>query len=180
MTTGASLLKRIQRFEQEALAEVYDRFSPGIYRYAMRLLGDVDLAEECVSETFSRFLAGLRNGKGPDQHLQAYLYRIAHNWVTDYYRRRPPPEIGLESELLIDPELEPPQEAIDRAERERVRAALALLTPEQRQVIVLKYLEDLPHEEIARTLGKPVGAVKALQHRALASLRRLLLREEEK
>ncbi len=54
------------------------------------------------------------------------------------------------------------------------------LTPEQRQVISLKYLEDWTNEEIARSLNKPVGAVKSLQHRALGSLRRLLLKEEEK
>ncbi len=177
MQTGASFLQRIQRFDAEALAELYDRFSPGVYRYAMRLLGEANLAEECVSETFSRLLSGLRNGKGPDQHLQAYLYRIAHNWITDHYRRRPPPTIPLDPELLMDAEMEPHQEVARRMERELVRTALAYLTPEQRQVIVLKYLEDLPNEEIARVLNRPVGAVKALQHRGLAALRRLLNRE---
>jgi RNA polymerase sigma-70 factor (ECF subfamily) len=177
MTTDASFLQRIQRFDVEALAELYDHFSPGVYRYAMRLLGDVDLAEECVSETFSRFLAGLRNGKGPDQYVQAYLYRIAHNWITDHYRRRPPPTLSFDPELAAGAEQEPHQEVIERLEMERVRAALTRLTHEQRQVIVLKYLEDLPHEEIARTLDRPVGAIKALQHRGLAALRRLLDRE---
>jgi RNA polymerase sigma-70 factor (ECF subfamily) len=177
MIPDASFLQRIQRFDRQALAEVYDAFSPGLYRYALRLLGDADLAEECVAETFSRLLAGLRNGKGPDRYLQAYLYRIAHNWITDTYRRSPPPALPLDPELAAGAELEPHQEVGERLERERIRAALALLTPEQRQVIVLKYLEDLPHEEIARVLDRPVGAIKALQHRGLAALRRLLDRE---
>ncbi len=177
MIADASFLKRIRRFEPEALAELYDQFSPGIYRYALRLLGDKSLAEDCVSETFSRLLAGLRNGKGPDQYVQAYLYRIAHNWITDIYRRRPPPTLPLRPELLMDADLEPFQETARRMEQEQVRTALAYLTPEQRQVIVLKYLEDLPHEEIARALDKPVGAIKALQHRGLAALRRLLERQ---
>jgi RNA polymerase sigma-70 factor (ECF subfamily) len=177
MITDASYLQRIQRFEKEALAELYDRFSPGIYRYAMRLLGEADLAEECVAETFSRFLHGLQAGKGPDRYIQAYLYRIAHNWIADHFRRRPQPVLSLEEDWLIDGELEPHQEMVQNLEREQVRAALVRLSPEQRQVIVLKYLEDFPHEEIAQVMNKPVGAVKALQHRGLAALRRLLVGE---
>ena len=66
-----------------------------------------------------------------------------------------------------------------RMERQQLRAALTLLTPDQRQVIVLKYLEDWENEAIARTLNKPIGAVKSLQHRALESLRRILNRYED-
>ena len=179
MTEDESFLPRIRRFDQEALGELYDRYSPGIYRYAMRLLGDPEQAEECVSETFSRLLTGLRSGRGPDRYVQAYLYRIAHNWITDLYRRRSPPVLPLELEWVADTEAEPYHETANRLEQEQVRASLELLTPEQRQVIVLKYLEDLSHEEIARVMRKPVGAVKALQHRGLAAMRRLLRREEE-
>jgi RNA polymerase sigma-70 factor (ECF subfamily) len=67
----------------------------------------------------------------------------------------------------------------DQLQREHVRAALARLTPEQRQVISLKYLEGWENDAIAAALQKPVGAVKALQHRAIASLKRLLLPVEE-
>ncbi len=178
MIGDPAFLQRIQCFEQDALAELYDQLSPGIYRYAMRLLGDAGLAEECVSETFSRLLASLRNGKGPDQYLQAYLYRIAHNWITDHFRHRPPASLPLQEEWIADSALEPHHEALDRMEREQVRAALGLLTPDQRQVIVLKFLEDLPYDEIARVMNRPVGAVKALQHRGLEALKRLLWREE--
>ncbi len=178
MIGDPAFLQRIQCYEQDALAELYDQLSPGIYRYAMRLLGDAGLAEECVSETFSRLLAGLRDGRGPDQYLQAYLYRIAHNWITDHFRRRPPASLPLQEEWIADAALEPHHEALDRMEREQVRAALGLLTPDQRQVIVLKFLEDLPYDEIARVMNRPVGAVKALQHRGLEALKRLLWREE--
>ena len=91
MTDDTELLQQAWRFEEQALAAIYDRFSPGLYRYAWRLLGDVHLAEECVAETFSRFLHALQGGRGPQEYLQAYLYRVAHNWITDYYRRRTPP-----------------------------------------------------------------------------------------
>jgi RNA polymerase sigma-70 factor (ECF subfamily) len=171
------LLQRAHQFDRQALGEIYDVYSPGLYRYAMRWLGDKDLSEECVAETFSRFLRALHSGGGPSDHLQAYLYRVAHNWMTDRWRRQPLPPVPLEEDLCADAEAEPSQAVAQRMEQERARAALARLTPGQRQVIMLKFLEGWENEEIARSLGKPVGAVKALQHRALESLRRILIKE---
>ena len=168
------LLRRARQFDEDALAEIYDALSPAIYAYAMRLMGDVDLAEDCVAETFSRFLLALRNGGGPSDHLKAYLYRMAHNWITDQYRRRRP-ETSLDTELHAGSDAEPHIAAAQALEHQEVRRALASLTPDQRQVIALKYLEELDNAEIARSLHKPIGAVKSLQHRALAALRRILL-----
>ncbi len=167
------LLQRARQFDKDALVEVYDRLSPAIYAYAMRLLGDNDLAEECVAETFSRFLLALQNGGGPQDYLRAYLYRIAHNWITDRYRRNRP-LAPLDPELRAAEDTEPHVAAAESLERQQVRAALALLTPDQRQVITLKYLEEMDTAEIAAALDKPPGAVKSLQHRALAALRRIL------
>lgn len=169
-----SLLERAQRFEDQALAEIFDHYNAGIYRYAMRLLGDTDLARECMSETFSRFLSALQRGVGPSNYLQAYLYRIAHNWITDYYRSKTPPSLPLDANLRLDPDYEPQAVVAEAIEFQQMRSALALLTPDQRKVITLKYLEGWANEDIARVLDKPVGAVKSLQHRALESLRRML------
>jgi RNA polymerase sigma-70 factor (ECF subfamily) len=157
MDEEATLLVRARQFDEQALAEVYDRYSPPLYAYAMRLTGDANTADECVAEVFSRFLAALRRGIGP----------------TDLYRRARP-ETTLDPELRAGEALEPHTQAAQNLEHRQVRAALGLLTPEQRQVIALKYLEELDNTEIADALQKPVGAVKALQHRALASLRRIL------
>ena len=173
------ILERAKRFEAQALEEIYDSFSQGIYRYAFRLLGDEELARECMAETFSRFLTALRRDSGPDNYLQAYLYRIAHNWVTDHYRSKIPPTLPLEHDLPANPAEEPHQVVAVEMANQQLRAALALLTPDQRQVIVLKYLEDWENDDIARALNKPVGAVKALQHRGLEGLRRIITRHED-
>ncbi len=175
----ADLLAGAQAFDLTALAEVYDRYSPGLYGYAMRLLGDACLAEECVSETFSRFLRALKNGSGPQKHLQAYLYRVAHNWITDQYRRQPPPPLELDDDRLNGDIQDIGQVVGRRNEHEHVRAALVRLTPEQRQVIVLKFWEGWGNEVIAEAIHKPVGAVKALQHRAICALRKMLDLTEE-
>ncbi len=175
----ARLLKEARAWDMDALALIYDQYSPALYRYAMRLLGDAYLAEECVAETFSRFLHALRRGGGPRRHLRAYLYRTAHNWITDRYRRRRPEMVALDPQRDVDPAPQPESRALHREEQARVRAALMRLTPAQRQVVVLRFLEGWSLAETAQAVGKPVGAVKALQHRALAALRRTLERDEE-
>src|SRR3990172_6540271 len=93
MKTEASLEKELLqaalRFDQSALGQIYDLYSPGLYRYAARFLGDPSVAEDCVADTFSRFLKVIRARRGPKDFLRAYLHRIAHNWIVDYYRRAP-------------------------------------------------------------------------------------------
>ncbi len=168
------LLSKARLFDQEALGEIYDHHSPGIFRYAYRLLGNHDLAEECVAETFARYLKALRTGGGPNDHLQAYLYRIAHNLVTDSYRRNAPVSIELDERLVSNSEAQPERQSERNAELDHMRLALRSLTPDQRLVVSLKFLEGWENERVAASLNKPVGAVKALQHRALQALRRIL------
>lgn len=172
-------LQAAQRFDPEALAAIYDYYSPRLYAYAMRLLGNRDLAEECVAETFARFLHALHVGHGPRQQLQAYLYRTAHNWITDRYRRQPPPSLNTD-DIDLSTGTPNPETSLETVwMRQRLRRALWQLTPDQRQVILLRFVEDLDNETVAAVLQKPVGAVKALQHRALVALRRILEREVE-
>jgi RNA polymerase sigma-70 factor (ECF subfamily) len=183
MPSEADLLAQARRFEPDALGQIYDHYSPALYRYALRLLGQPDLAEECVAETFSRFLLAVRRGGGPAQHLQAYLYRVAHNWITDQWRRQPPPPLELDAdlctELPAEHDADPAKVVLQQAGTAQIRAALTRLTPDQRQVVMLKYLEEWDNNDIAVALDKPVGAVRALQHRALAALRRLLFNDRE-
>lgn len=166
------LLHLASQLNNNALAEIYDTYSPGIYRYSMRLLGDVSLAEDCVADTFERFLKSLQNRRGPRNYLQAYLYRIAHNWIADLYRKD---EKVFELKDAIRSEADvPEEEAAKHIRQKQVRKAIRHLTPDQQQVISLKYLEEWSNEEVARAMKKPIGAVKSIQHRALRSLHRLL------
>lgn len=174
MDTEKDLLERARKLDQAGLAEIYDRYSPGIYRYSVRLLGDTAEAEECVAETFYRFIHALSNQGGPKDHLQAYLYRISHNWINDQFRRQPPPPLELDPENHVNDLDNPHNIALENIEKERVRTALRLLTPDQRIVIVLKFFEGWSNEEVAQAVKKPLTAVKSLQHRGLDALRRML------
>lgn len=169
-----ALLKRLRELQPQALAEVYDTYSQPIYAFALRLLGDAHLAEECVSETFFRLLKALQNGGGPTEDVRPYLYRTAHNWITDVYRRREllPLDVDEDHTAEADP---PPEVQFEHRQLERqARAALQRLTAEQRLVITLRFIEGLDQASVAQALGKPLSAVKALQHRGLEALRRML------
>jgi RNA polymerase sigma-70 factor, ECF subfamily len=170
------LLQTAMRFDQKALGQIYDLYSPELYRYAARFLGDPCVAEDCVADTFSRFLKAIRDRRGPKDFLRAYLYRIAHNWIADHYRRAP--DVVELKETQSSNAILPEQEAYLRIRQAQMRKAILGLTPDQQQVIALKYLQDWNNEEIAQGLHKPVGAVKSLQHRALASLKKILEKEK--
>jgi RNA polymerase sigma-70 factor (ECF subfamily) len=173
------LIRRARKLDGQALAAIYDAHNEALYRYALRLLGNDLLAEDCVSETFARFLDALRKGKGPREYLKAYLFRIAHNWVTDFYRRGTPMADDLDAAYALAGEIDTEETAFARGQQRRTRLALRQLTPDQRAVVMLKYYEGWENADIAALLNKPVGAVKSLQHRALAALKRILMDEDD-
>jgi RNA polymerase sigma-70 factor (ECF subfamily) len=178
-TAEAQWLADARRGDLQSLGLIYDQYSPGLYRYAMRLLGDDNLAEDCVADTFERFLKALQAGGGPQTHLQAYLYRVAHNWITDFYRRSAAQTLDLDDNLPAGNEHHPEHHQAVHAQQAELRRALRALTPAQRQVIVLRFVEGWENEAVAQALQRPVGAIKALQHRALQVLRRILPADEE-
>jgi RNA polymerase sigma-70 factor (ECF subfamily) len=174
------------RFEQAGqydpivLAEIYDEYSVKIYNYIYHKTGDRALAEDLMADVFLRALEAIQDDKGWTSSLQGWLYRIAHNLVVDHYRRQSKREGPPLNERIAATD----DRSVQIAERilsgGKVRSALEHLTEEQQQVIVLKFAEDLSNREVAEILGKTEGAVKALQHRGLAALRRVLNVEEER
>lgn len=150
-------------------AALYDQYAPALYRYIYYRLGAKTYAEDLTAEVFVRVL---RANRTPDD-WRAYLYRIAHNLVVDYLRRNPAVLETLPETMLAE-NGDPVVHAEAEEERRRLRRAIARLTPEQQQVIVLKFVQEMSNAEVAQIMDKPEGAVKALQHRALANLREWL------
>jgi RNA polymerase sigma-70 factor (ECF subfamily) len=151
------------------VGEIYDRYAHQIYRYIYHRLGSRHLAEDLTGEVFVRFI---RAGVKPEKNI-AYLYRCAHNLIVDHLRRNPDLAESLDERLAAH-HSDPAWITEIEAERFRLRRAISRLTPEQQQVIVLKYVEGFSNAEVGLILGKPEGSVKALQHRALARMRILL------
>ncbi|MFC1976042.1 RNA polymerase sigma factor [Chloroflexota bacterium] len=173
-------LRRARAFDRAALAAIYDDYHQPIYRYIYRQVNDVETARDLTAEVFHRFLKAMQQGKGPDRALQAWLYRTAYNGVVDHYRRQKHRQHLPLKEELVDVDDDPVRLAESHMSAEAVRAALQHLTPDQKQVLIFKFLEGLSNQETAAVMDKPVGAVKSLQHRALAALQRHLTPVEEK
>jgi RNA polymerase sigma-70 factor (ECF subfamily) len=166
--------ERTQDYSQDLLVQIYESYNEEIYRYAYRLLGEYQTAEDCVAETFSNFLLGIRKNRRPIENVRAYLYKMAHNWVVDFYRWR-------ERSAKLDPAkhdenlANPARLFHQQLEQEMLRTALQKLTPDQQMVLQLRFLEDWSHQEVAELMKKSEEATRALQYRALNALRETLL-----
>jgi len=165
------LLARARSLDPDALAELHERYYRMLYFYVLGRVGERAVAEDVTAEAFIRLLEAFHRGRGPERHLAAWLFRTADHLVADHHRARyRHPEVPLEEEWGSSRE----EEWEDVVLQERVREALNHLTPDQRAVILMRFWMDLPLARIAQELGKSVGAVKLLQHRALAALAKRL------
>ncbi|NOZ26984.1 MAG: sigma-70 family RNA polymerase sigma factor [Chloroflexi bacterium] len=173
------VLEQAKAFDPAALSVIYDRYEGRIYSYIYHRVGDAQVAEDLTAQVFLRMLEAIQSENAWRSSFSGWLYRIAHNLVIDHYRRRArSTHISLEDAPTIPAEnMDPEQTAERRLQGERVRRALNRLTEEQAQVVSLRFLEGLSIAEVAQVTGKTEGAVKALQYRAIMSLRRLLDRE---
>jgi RNA polymerase sigma-70 factor (ECF subfamily) len=168
------LIEQARRGDRGALGELYQRHVDAIYRYVHLRVGDAAVAEDLTAEVFLRALEGLKGYRYTGAPFVAWLYRIAYARTVDHWRRA-----GRRQEVALSdgiPTVDADPEVITDARRERAGlvAAVRRLTDAQQQVIILRFVEGMRLAEVAAVMHKTVGAVKALQHRALAALARLM------
>jgi RNA polymerase sigma-70 factor (ECF subfamily) len=174
-----ALVARGQQGDREALEELYLIHFDRIYSYLHVSVGNRHDAEDLTTQTFLKMLEKIGSFKWQSAPFSAWLFRIAHNLAMDHFRarRRWQPE-----EEVPEPpgEEEPSAElaAMQSIGRESMLQLIEKLSPEQQQVLTLKFVFNLPNAEVAAILDKTEGAIKSLQHRALASLQRQLERQE--
>jgi RNA polymerase sigma-70 factor (ECF subfamily) len=166
-------------FNGSNLAAVYDAYYPALYRYVYRQVSQVEIARDLTADVFQRLLQAIQKGNGPRQDTKAWLYRTAHNIVVDHYRRQQHRDHLPLFEGIVDGEMDLAKTAETNLAADAVRRALDELTPDQRQVITLKFLGGLSNSEVADVMEKSIGSVKSLQHRALAALQRQLIPAKE-
>ena len=167
-----------RRREPAAVARVYTAYAPALFRFFLAAVGDRPTAEDLTSDVFKSAIEDLPRFRGPVEALGGWLFRIAHHDLSDHRRRQVgnlvQPLEDLLEEAALAGAMDPEQLALDRVEGDRVLAALRQLTPDQREVLLLRLVANLTAPEVAGILNKSTDAVKALQHRGLASLARLL------
>ena len=159
-----------------AFEEAYRQYYAGILQYIYCRTHNLAIAEELTAEVFARLVNKLQTFHDRGRPLRSWLYIVARNLVIDCRRRDHRLEwLPLDETLEESEEVYPAQQAERHLERDRVLAALNYLTESQRQVIVLKFMEGYSNAETGAILGKDENSVKSLQHRALVTLRRVLM-----
>ena len=169
-----SPLDCIRGLDPLTLARIHDQFYPEVYRYVRYRLEDEQVCEDITSEVFLRLLQALQKQEYTVQNLRGWLFKTAANLLNDHLRARYARPVSDLGEDLPAPAPSPEGQAERAWQNREVREALQQLTPDQQHVLALRFTEDRPLEETAQLMGKSVSAVKTLQFRALAALRRRL------
>ena len=176
---GAEEKKEVdkQRDKENRLASLYDEYFDRIARYIYVRIGDRNEAEDLAGEVFLKALESLKSYKERGIPMQAWLYRIAHNVSVDHLRKRGRTTIVPIDDVLVESKEDPAAMAEKNIEMERVSKAMQKLTPEQREVVRLRFFGELSSKEVGAMLSKSDGAVREMQRAAIERLRRLLTGE---
>ena len=167
------LVERAQAGDRDALEELYLRHFDRVYSYLHMSVGNRHDAEDLTMKTFLRMLESIGRFRWQSVPFSAWLFRIAHNLAMDHFRaarRWQPEEEVPEPEDRREPSAE--DAALESIGRASMLELIDGLSPDQRQVLTLKFVFNFSNGEAASILGKSEGAVKSLQHRALASLQK--------
>jgi RNA polymerase sigma-70 factor, ECF subfamily len=175
METEKVLLDAVRTLDKDALVKIFDLYSCALYNYALRLTGDRVMADHVVGDVFVKLLDQLSLGKGPNVNLRSYLFETAYHLILDEVRvsRRTVP---LEVAVWLRPD--PHSSIVGLDERIMFEVVLGAiqrdLTDGQRQVVILRFLEEFSLRETASIMGITVTNVKVLQNRAIAKIRQVL------
>ncbi len=175
-TETRSLVKRAKRRDSEAFGSLYDTFVDQIFRYIYYKLGDFNEAQDLTGHTFLRAFENIDAYEIREVAFSSWLYRIAHNLVVDYYRKESKREnVPIEEEeQTATGGWNPAETVMADLDSERLYEALQELTHNQREVVILKFIDNLSNSEVAEIMGVSVGAVKSTQKRGLLMLNKML------
>jgi len=168
--------------DPEAFGALYERYVDKIYNYIYYRTGNQQNAEDLTARTFYRALKHLPGYEDRGAPFSAWLYRIAHNLVANWYRDHARRQmISLDKLNLITPREKGPARTTEKLDVEDVLLeAVRRLAPDRQQLIILKHVEQMTNAEIGEVMGRTEGAIKSLYHRTLVTLRKDLADEWEK
>ena len=157
---------------QKQFAKLYDKYIEKIYRFIFLKVNSQEIAEDLTSEVFTRGWESFKQEKCDIKNPQAFLYQIARNLVVDHYRQKGQAQlISVDAVPLIEG-IDLEEKIIQKSEVNDVKAALAHINEDYKEIIIWYYLDELSVPEIAKILNKSEEAVRVQIHRALLALRR--------
>ena len=171
------LISRARGGDREAFGALVEQYRDNVYRLAYRMCGNAYDADEAAQEAFVAAWRALPNFRG-DAKFSTWLYRLTTNAAIDVMRREKRHQTVGDGEMIdVADDADSPQETVERTEQqEAVQEALATLSEEYREVLLLRYMEELDYAEIAEVLQLPSGTVKSRINRAKAALKAALLK----
>jgi len=169
-----NLVRRAKQHDGEAFSQLYEEYFDKIHRYIVLKIGDRMEAEDITQQVFLNAIKAISSFKWKGVPFSAWLFRIAHNQVVDYLRKKTKRTTTPLEESLLTSDDDPQLIAEQRLDIERLIAATRNLTPPQQEVISLRFAGGLSIIQVAKVMGKSEGAVKALQHSAIVALRKAL------
>ena len=171
------LISRARGGDREAFGELVEQYRDNVYRLAYRMCGNAYDADEAAQEAFVAAWRALPNFRG-DAKFSTWLYRLTTNAAIDVMRREKRHQTVGDGEMIdLADDADSPQETVERTEQqEAVQKALSTLSEEYREVLLLRYMEELDYAEIAEVLQLPSGTVKSRINRAKAALKTALLK----
>lgn len=172
-----NIIDRAIRGESSAFGQLYDHYMPMIYRFILLKVGRREEAEDLTHQVFLSALQNVSGYKDRGYPFSSWLYRIARNVIIDNARTRK--EAVSIYDLELEPHIEPAiEKTLDiKSELNSVTKAIAELTEEQQDVIIMKFIEGFSNQEIAKALDKNEGAIRTIQHRAIDKLKKLLIND---
>jgi RNA polymerase sigma-70 factor (ECF subfamily) len=173
------LIRKAQQYDSQALSALCEHFYADVYSYFYYRVSDPADAQDLTNDVFLRMVEAIRSFEPARGPFRTWIFSIAHHRLVDYRRRQAVRDHEPLTEALVNPHDQPAVQAEARLTRERLHRALDELTEDQRQVIVLKFVEGLSNAEVAKILEKTEGAINALQYRALQVLRQVLGADDE-
>lgn len=179
MQDEESLIRQAQHRDPEAFAQIYEAYFDKIYRYIALKIGNATEAEDMTQQVFLNALRSISSFKWKGRPFSAWLFRIAHNQVVDYLRKKAKGATVPIDDVPVITNDNPPLITEHRLDIEQLVLATKHLTEAQREVISLRFAGGLPIAQVAKVMGKSQGAVKALQHNAIVALRKTLLVTEQ-
>lgn len=173
------LLHRAKKLDQDALAQIHNRFYDAIYRYMSYRVGDLQTAEDLTSEVFIRFLHAIQQKNAPQNSIRGWLFGAANNILKEHYRRKKRSPLTDLPDNAEDDESSPAEAAEAKERKRNLQQAITQLTPEQQEVLALRFGYEMPIRDVAETMNKSEGSVKMLQVRAIAALTRTMTGSEK-
>lgn len=167
------LIERAKRGDKTAITELYEFHVEKIYRYVAYRVPNTD-AEDVTADVFVRMVEGLKKYTYTGAPFEAWLYSIASARVADYHRKNKRQISEEIDESFRDDQTLPEMKLLRIQEQEKIRNVLQELSPEEQQLLILRFVERKSHKEVADIIGKNEAAIRTMQHRALKRLAQLM------